>query len=60
MTQTIWTAVDTYFCDAVIPFDPVLSDALRDSDAAGLPRPILPAPGSLMWWIFVWAKPWIA
>ena len=38
MTQTIWTAVDTYFCDALIPFDPVLSDALRDSDAAGLPQ----------------------
>jgi predicted O-methyltransferase YrrM len=37
MTQTIWSAVDTYFCEALIPFDQVLSDALRDSDAAGLP-----------------------
>lgn len=27
-----------YFCEALIPFDPVLSDALRDSDAAGLPQ----------------------
>ncbi len=38
MSQDLWTAVDAYFTDALVPFDSVLEAALKDSDAAGLPQ----------------------
>ncbi len=38
MSQQQWSAVDAYLCDSLIPQDAVLSDALRDSDQAGLPQ----------------------
>jgi predicted O-methyltransferase YrrM len=37
MSQELWTAVDDYFSDQLVPPDPVLDDTLRASDAAGLP-----------------------
>ncbi|MFF5987712.1 O-methyltransferase [Prauserella flavalba] len=43
MTQEIWDAVDGYFSARLAPPDPVLDDALRACDAAGLP-PIAVAP----------------
>src|SRR2546423_1358721 len=38
-----WTDVDKYFCDNLLPEDPVLASALESSEAAGLP-PIAVAP----------------
>jgi len=38
MNQAIWSAVDNYFCDTLIPTDTTLTQALKDSDAAGLPQ----------------------
>jgi predicted O-methyltransferase YrrM len=43
MTQTLWTAVDAYFVDALITPDPALDAALANSEANGLP-PIYVAP----------------
>jgi predicted O-methyltransferase YrrM len=37
MTQELWTAVDRYICDQLLPEDPILDAALDASDAAGLP-----------------------
>ena len=37
MTPEHWTAVDQYIIDQMIPPDAALDDALRDSEAAGLP-----------------------
>ncbi len=37
MTQQRWTAVDQYISDLLIPDEAVLDDALRSSEAAGLP-----------------------
>lgn len=49
MNQQIWSAVDEYFCETLIPFDQALSDALRDSDAAGLPQHnVAPNQGKLL------------
>ncbi|MBC3916518.1 O-methyltransferase [Undibacterium sp. CY18W] len=38
MNQATWSAVDNYFCDSLIPTDTTLTQALLDSDAAGLPQ----------------------
>ena len=35
--EQVWSAVDRYICDQLIPPDPVLDAALAASDAAGLP-----------------------
>jgi predicted O-methyltransferase YrrM len=43
MSQNLWTSVDAYLTDVLVPSDPVLKAALRDSDGAGLP-PINVAP----------------
>src|SRR5216683_7330532 len=43
MAQELWTAVDRYLTDLLVPPDPALDEALRDSAAAGLP-PIHVAP----------------
>jgi len=44
-----WTAVDRYITDHLVPADPVLAAALRDSDAAGLPAiAVTPNQGKLL------------
>jgi predicted O-methyltransferase YrrM len=49
MTQELWTAVDDYICDQLLPEDPVLDAALQASDAAGLPPiAITPNQGKLL------------
>lgn len=49
MTQVLWTAVDTYFADALIPYDEILAAALQASDAAGLPaHNVAPNQGQLL------------
>ncbi|GLZ37218.1 O-methyltransferase [Actinokineospora sp. NBRC 105648] len=47
--QTQWTDVDDYLCSVLLPGDPVLEDALRRSDEAGLPRiAVAPNQGKLL------------
>ena len=49
MTQELWTAVDRYICDHLLPEDPALDAALRKSDAAGLPAiAITPNQGRML------------
>ena len=49
MTQELWTAVDRYICDHLLPSDPVLDAALAASDAAGLPPiAVTPNQGKLL------------
>jgi predicted O-methyltransferase YrrM len=38
MAQELWTAVDRYISDLLVPDDPALEAALRESAAAGLPE----------------------
>jgi predicted O-methyltransferase YrrM len=48
-TQDLWTAVDRYIGDRLLPQDPVLDAALAASDAAGLPPiAITPNQGKLL------------
>ena len=48
--QDQWTAVDEYLTDLLVPTDPVLEAALKDSDAAGLPAiSVTPTQGKLLW-----------
>jgi predicted O-methyltransferase YrrM len=37
MSQKLWTQVDDYICDQLVPEDDVLTQALLDSKSAGLP-----------------------
>ncbi|SHN34520.1 O-methyltransferase [Rhizobacter sp. OV335] len=47
--ETAWREVDDYFCSTLLPADPVLEQALRDSDAAGLPpHAVAPNQGRLL------------
>jgi predicted O-methyltransferase YrrM len=49
MSQETWSAVDAYFCDRLIPADPTLEAALRESNAAGLPQHnVTPNQGKLL------------
>jgi predicted O-methyltransferase YrrM len=49
MSDDIWGAVDNYIVDELIPTDPVLEAALRDSAAAGLPSiAVSPAQGKFL------------
>ncbi|MEV8015369.1 O-methyltransferase [Streptomyces sp. NPDC086554] len=49
MSQQQWTAVDHYFTDLLAPADEALTAALRDSDAAGLPKiNVAPNQGKLL------------
>ena len=43
MTKDLWSAVDRYICDLLVPSDPVLDEVLEESTAAGLP-PIAVTP----------------
>jgi predicted O-methyltransferase YrrM len=50
MTQKLWTAVDRYLADRLIPPDPVLEDVLRANAAAGLPaQDVAPNQGKLLY-----------
>ncbi len=44
MTQETWDAVDDYVVETLLPFDPILDDALRRSHEAGLPAIAVSAP----------------
>lgn len=49
MTQNIWTAVDTYFDEALVGVDPLLEETLRYSDQSGLPAiNVAPNQGKLL------------
>ncbi len=49
MTQEQWTAVDRYVADLLVPPDPALNEALRASEAAGLPAiNVTPGLGKLL------------
>lgn len=37
MSQELWTAIDQYITDALVPTDTVLDSVLRENEAAGLP-----------------------
>jgi len=50
MTQQLWTAVDAYLVDALIPTDPVLQQALKRNIAANLPAiDVAPIQGKLLY-----------
>jgi predicted O-methyltransferase YrrM len=44
MIQETWTAVDRYITDLFVPPDPVLDEALQNSEAAGLPTALRVSP----------------
>jgi predicted O-methyltransferase YrrM len=49
MDTQLWTAVDQYTTDLLLPPDPVLEAALKASDAAGLPAiSVSPSQGKLL------------
>ncbi len=49
MDLELWTAVDRYVCDLLVPSDPVLDATLDDSAAAGLPAiSVTPNQGMLL------------
>jgi predicted O-methyltransferase YrrM len=50
MSQELWTAVDRYISDCLVPTDPVLDDVLRANMAAGLPAwDVAPNQGQLLY-----------
>jgi len=50
VSQETWTAVDRYITDLLVPADPALEAALRDSANAGLPHiNVTPNLGKLLW-----------
>jgi predicted O-methyltransferase YrrM len=49
MSERIWSSVDRYICDHLVPADPALEAALKDSTAAGLPEiSVTPNQGKLL------------
>jgi predicted O-methyltransferase YrrM len=49
MTYELWSAVDTYITDLLMPPDPALAQAAEDTDRAGLPPISVTAPqGNLL------------
>jgi predicted O-methyltransferase YrrM len=49
MNQEVWTAVDRYICDSLVPRDTVLEAAVEASSAAGLPSiQVSPPQGKLL------------
>ena len=50
MSQELWTAVDRYISDCLIPSDPVLEEVLKANVAAGLPAwDVAPNQGKLLY-----------
>ena len=50
MSDPLWSAVDEYFAEALIPYDAALEGALQASDAAGLPAiAVAPNQGKLLY-----------
>ena len=50
MTEQLWTEVDSYLVDRLVPKDPDLEAALRASNEAGLPSiNVAPNQGKLLW-----------
>jgi predicted O-methyltransferase YrrM len=50
MSHDVWSSVDSYLCNALIAPDDSLSQALRESDAAGLPQHnVAPNQGKLLY-----------
>jgi len=50
VTTDLWTAVDAYLEEKLLPADPVLEEALRSSAAAGLPNiQVSPTQGKLLY-----------
>ncbi len=48
MTRELWTAVDRYLADSLIPSDPVLEETLRENAEAGFPpHDVAPNQGKL-------------
>ena len=49
MTQNLWTAVDEYINQLLVPGDPALDEAVRASEAAGLPAiQVSPSQGKFL------------
>jgi predicted O-methyltransferase YrrM len=49
MTEAVWTTVDQYLTDLLVPADPALDAALAASDEAGLPAiNVSPSQGKLL------------
>jgi predicted O-methyltransferase YrrM len=49
MTEKLWTSVDQYITDMLVPADPILDAAIEASNAAGLPPiAVTPAQGKLL------------
>lgn len=49
MTEQLWTTIDTYITDLLVPADPALDAALEASNAAGLPQiAVAPNQGKLL------------
>jgi predicted O-methyltransferase YrrM len=49
MTQELWTAVDRYIVESLIPRDPILDEVLRANAAAALPSiDVAPSQGKLL------------
>ncbi len=49
MSQELWTAVDQYVTEGLVPRDPVLDEALKSNAAAGLPSiDVSPNQGKLL------------
>jgi predicted O-methyltransferase YrrM len=52
MSQELWTAVDRYVAESLIPRDPVLEEALQANAAAGLPTiDVTPNQGKLLYFL---------
>ncbi|HET6376583.1 MAG TPA: O-methyltransferase [Methylocella sp.] len=50
MSEPLWTAVDSYITQMLVPSDPALDAAIEASDAAGLPPiAVTPAQGKLLY-----------
>jgi predicted O-methyltransferase YrrM len=49
MTEALWTAVDQYIADMLVPSDAVLDAAIEASNGAGLPAiAVTPPQGKLL------------
>jgi predicted O-methyltransferase YrrM len=49
MNQKLWTAVDSYITDSLLPTDPILDETMRINEAAGLPAiAVAPNQGKLL------------